>query len=162
MVPRVETSWPLLLLDVDGVLNPYPECPEGYTEHFFFPEDDEPVRLAAAHGDWLRELSNAFTLVWASAWGENANVVLCAHFGLPTLPVITLPEAPFDPSEKVPPIDAFAGDRSTAWVDDLITPDARRWAQERIAPTLLVEIDHRVGLTRGNVDRLLSWPTARG
>ena len=30
---------PLLLLDVDGALNPFaaPACPPGYTEHDFFP-----------------------------------------------------------------------------------------------------------------------------
>jgi hypothetical protein len=41
----VTTSLPLLLLDVDGVLNPFaaPACPPGYTEHEFFPGED-PVR----------------------------------------------------------------------------------------------------------------------
>jgi len=34
-------------MDVDGVLNPYPDCPEGFSEYVFFPEDDEPV-------GWLR------------------------------------------------------------------------------------------------------------
>ncbi len=39
---------PLILVDVDGVLNPYAAdvCPEGYREYHFFP-DQEPVRCEA-------------------------------------------------------------------------------------------------------------------
>ena len=43
------TPLPLLLLDVDGVLNPFaaPACPDGYRGYAFFPEDDRrpPGRL---------------------------------------------------------------------------------------------------------------------
>jgi len=49
---RVAVLKPLLLLDVDGVLNPFPDTPDGYSEYDFFPEDDEPVRLCAER--WLR------------------------------------------------------------------------------------------------------------
>jgi hypothetical protein len=51
-VPR-----PALLLDVDGVLNPYGAvtCPEGFTEHDLFP-GEEPVRLCRAHGEWISKL----------------------------------------------------------------------------------------------------------
>ena len=49
---------PLLLLDVDGVLNPYgDECPAGFTEHVLFPEEIEPVRVCAGHGAWIAELA---------------------------------------------------------------------------------------------------------
>ena len=51
----VTTSLPLLLLDVDGVLNPFaaPACPPGYTQHEFFP-GEEPVRLSRTTGDGCR------------------------------------------------------------------------------------------------------------
>jgi hypothetical protein len=54
----------LLLLDVDGVLNPFASsvCPPGYQEFELFPEE-EPVRLCAAHGDWLHELAARFQIV---------------------------------------------------------------------------------------------------
>jgi hypothetical protein len=67
----VTSSLPLLLLDVDGVLNPFaaPACPPGYTEHEFFP-GEEPVRLCAAHGPWL-QLVTRFQIVWATAWGPT-------------------------------------------------------------------------------------------
>jgi len=115
---------PLLFLDVDGVLNPFPDCPPGFTEYDFFPEDDEPVRLAALHVGWLRELAAVFDIVWASGWGEDANRLLSPFFNLPELPLVTLPPIPFEPHEKVPGIAVFAGDRPAAWVDDNVTRSA--------------------------------------
>jgi hypothetical protein len=169
MLARViEAPRPLLLMDVDGVLNPYPECPEGFTEYDFFPEDEEPVRLAAIHREWLHELAEIFTMVWATGWGPDANRLLCPHFGLPELPVISFPPVPVDPAAKVESIAAFAAAKvpaiadfatqhAVAWVDDVVTPEARRWAQARSHPTLLVEVDHRIGLTRDDVELLLAW-----
>jgi hypothetical protein len=148
---------PLLLLDVDGVLNPFPGCPDGYVEYDLFPEDEEPVRLARVHGEWLSELAEVFDAVWASGWGAEANRVLCPFFGLPELPVIRFTAIPFEPREKVPPVASFAADRPAAWVDDNVTPEARAWAAARRPPTLLVEVESAVGLTRPAVDELLAW-----
>lgn len=120
------------------------------------------VRLSALHGDWLRELAEHFRLVWATSWGDDANIHLCPRFGLPELPVILFPPAPFDASAKVPAIDSFVGESAVAWVDDIVTPPARRWADARMPPTLLVEVDHAVGLTRGAVNELLAWRLGLG
>jgi hypothetical protein len=61
----------MLLLDVDGVLNPYgPDCPPGFVEHALFPDEDEPVRLCAVHGEWIAELAGAYDVVWATGWCE--------------------------------------------------------------------------------------------
>jgi hypothetical protein len=148
---------PLLLLDVDGVLNPFPDTPDGYSEYRFFPEDDEPVRLCADHADWLRELMADFEIVWASAWGEAANELICPAFGLPSFRVVALPSSPFEPREKVPAVAAFVGERPAAWVDDVVTDEARAWARERQARTLIVEASSASGLTREIVERLKAW-----
>jgi hypothetical protein len=78
----VTSSLPLLLLDVDGVLNPFaaPACPPDYTEHEFFP-GEEPVRLCPAYGPWLLELGTRFQIVWATAWGGEANRLLARFCG---------------------------------------------------------------------------------
>ena len=149
---------PLLLLDVDGVLNPYaaPACPSGYTEHEFFPGED-PVRVCAAHGRWLRELAARFELVWATAWGAEANRLLAPLLQLPELPVIRFPPAPFQPRDKLPPVIGYAGHRPLTWLDDQLSPEAHAWAARRPTPTLLIDISPAEGLTRAVVDQSLRW-----
>lgn len=154
---------PLLLLDVDGVLNPFaaPTCPPGYREHAFFPDDDPPVRLNESHAPWLTTLAQEYDLAWATGWEDEANTYLAPVFGLPRLPVVRFPPTPFAPAQKVPPIAAFTGDRPTAWVDDAHTPEAWEWANSRTAPTLLLPTDPARGLTRETVEELLNWRVSR-
>lgn len=77
--------------------------------------------------------------------------------GLDPLPCVPMPAIPFPPADKVPAIEAFVGERPAAWLDDVVTPEARAWAGGRTAPTILVEVDHRRGLERRHVDDLLVW-----
>ncbi|MEU4640497.1 HAD domain-containing protein [Micromonospora sp. NPDC023814] len=149
---------PLLLLDVDGVLNPFAgdQCPVSYQEFQFFP-GEAPVRLCPAHADWLRELGERFEMVWATGWGAEANRLLAPVLRLPQLPVIGLPPGPFEPREKVPAVAAYVGSRPVAWIDDALTTEARAWAEARAAPTLLVDIDPAEGLSLAVVRRLLAW-----
>src|SRR5205814_8454453 len=100
---------PLLLIDIDGVLNPWglDACPEGFCEYTLFPEDDEPVRLSATHGLWIAELASRFDLVWASAWGFQAHELLGAILGIDEFPFVPMPPIPFPPDEKVPAIGTY-------------------------------------------------------
>lgn len=150
---------PLLLVDIDGVLNPYAamECPDGYGEYQLFPNDPYLHRLCALHGQWLRELTDAFEVVWASAWGCVAHEKLGSILGVEEFPFVPMPPIPFPPAEKVPAIGTYALGRGLAWLDDAIGPEARAWAAGRGEPTLLVCIDPAVGLQRADVDHLLAW-----
>jgi hypothetical protein len=152
----------LLLLDVDGVLNTYGEhdLPTGWTEHDLFP-GEEPVRLNLAHGAWITEVREIVDVAWASSWNEEANRLLAPLYGIAPLPVVTMPDPPFDPGDKVPRIDAYAGDRPAAWIDDLHTSVAREWAANRSSPTLLITADPRFGLTRKAIDRVIDWAAGR-
>jgi hypothetical protein len=154
---------PYLLLDIDGVLCPtVSACPEGFQPFSTpnMPEDGtfDEAWFAAVHGDWLHELSESFELVWASAWGYTANAVVGPILSIPELAFVPFPPLPFHPSEKVPAIDAFVGERPAAWIDDLLTDEAHAWAAARPHPTLLVPAEPHVGLTREHVDELLAWP----
>lgn len=150
---------PVLLVDVDGVLNPWgrESLPEGFREYRLFPQEDEPVRLNAVHGRWLKELAASFDLVWATSWGDEANKLLCPRLGLDELPCVPLPATPFPAEAKVPAIAAFVAQRPAAWIDDLMVQEAYVWAKARSVPTLLVEVDHTTGMTRHHVERLLGW-----
>ncbi len=147
----------LLFLDVDGVLNPFPDTPAGYSEYWFFPDDDQPVRLCADHAEWLAELGATFDIVWASGWGEAANELICPALGLPAFPAIAMPSGRFDPRDKVPAVAAYAGGRAAVWLDDIVTEEAREWAAQRSAPTLVVEVSAASGLTHAIVDRVQAW-----
>jgi hypothetical protein len=150
---------PLLFVDIDGVLNPYEgPCPEGFTEHWLFPDEDEPVRVGDQHGEWLHELAQLYELMWGSSWSEEDRRLLAAVLDLPDfLDAVNLPRGQFDPALKVPAIERLAGGRPLAWIDDLLTPEAWAWALSRAAPTLLVLIDPAVGLTHEHVLRLIDW-----
>jgi hypothetical protein len=148
---------PLLLLDVDGVINPYgPEPPAGYTEYDFFP-GEEAIRVNPAHGAWITAAGVVLDIAWATAWNEEANRLLAPLLNIAPLPVVTMPSAPFQPDDKIPPIAAYAGQRPVAWIDDIHTPRAHDWAANRTAPTLLITIDPAIGLTRASIDTVIAW-----
>jgi len=156
---RLAMDRPLLLLDIDGVLNPWaaPTLPDGFKEHVLFPKDERPHRFSEHHGEWIRELARSFEVVWASAWGSVANQLLAPILRLPEFDWVPYPPTPFPPSSKVPSIAAFVGERSAAWVDDDITAEARAWASGRENPTLLVPVDPTIGLLPEHVRSLEVW-----
>jgi hypothetical protein len=94
---------PALLLDVDGVLNPYgtAECLEGFSEYDLFP-GEEPVRLCAAHGEWIDELRHVFDIAWATAWNDDANRLLAPLLRIAALPVVTMPSPRSSPGTRSP------------------------------------------------------------
>jgi hypothetical protein len=86
---------PLVLIDVDGPLNPYYGPSEkslgGYVSHRMKPKGWEygkglKVSLNPLHGLFLRDLGA--DLVWATMWNADANVWIGPHLGLPELPFI--------------------------------------------------------------------------
>ncbi|GGV72163.1 hypothetical protein GCM10010294_32320 [Streptomyces griseoloalbus] len=180
---------PMLLVDVDGPLNPWAakpyRRPEGYGTHRLMTPRwqaaerrrlDEwglphkavkPLRvwLNPAHGPALAGLP--FDLVWATTWEEEANAFLAPLLGLPSLPFIAWPdprpEAGGGVFWKTPGIVAWAQDRPFAWIDDDITEADRAWVQaHHRGPALLHYVDPKAGLTAHDFARLADWASLMG
>lgn len=154
---------PLLLIDVDGVLNPYVRAgaapPDGYAAH---PLGGQRVVLSVQHGIWLHELAEHFDLAWVTTWEAEANALIGPIIGAPPdLPVIQFRERSVDGwIWKLPALRRFAEDRPMAWLDDDPGLDADEWASSRVAPTLLVAPDPRLGWTLAEFEQLMAFGRA--
>ncbi|AZK93563.1 MULTISPECIES: HAD domain-containing protein [Streptomyces] len=172
------TDRPLLLLDVDGPLNPFAaRLPRlrGYTSHRLRPavwlSRQTPgsrrhrrglrVRLNPSHGARLTGLP--YETVWASAWAHEANSLISPRVGLPEdLRVVEWPTPPAaDPGGlcwKTRPLLEWAAGHPFAWVDDMLTErDAAHVAEHHDAPALLLRIPPQWGLRNADFARLRSW-----
>lgn len=150
---------PLLAVDIDGVISlfGFEERPQGALYSFQL-VDGSPHCISLAAGDRLRRLGESFELVWASGWEDKANFYLPHLLGLPELPHIR-----FDGSRrtgahwKLAAVEAHAGERPLAWIDDGFDASCYRWAEERRAPTVLVPTEPQLGLEEAHVDALTEW-----
>src|SRR5690606_30817556 len=171
--PPDPRSGPLVYVDVDGVLNPDGSRQQqlGFQPHRFDTTGPhgQPARgtvwLHPQHGTWLGELEEAGAqLVWATSWGPLANTWIAPRLGLPgTWPVVDLQGRTgtrWGHALKLDPITAHAGDTPLALLDDQIGGKDPMWAQQRTAdgsPTLLIAVDPYKGLTRADIDQVLTW-----
>lgn len=168
---------PLLLIDVDGVLNPYGSIidPKGFKPHLLTPTDGTSsyrVLLNPQHGKWLLALADTFDLVWATTWQHDANRMIGPIIGLPDLPVIELPhwssqEASAWTTWKMAGItnSPLTHGKPFAWIDDDIGFDAMDWRDTRIndgIPTHFEWINPSVGLTEKNLNHVKEWANGIG
>ncbi|MER8237545.1 HAD domain-containing protein [Streptomyces sp. NPDC094049] len=165
---------PLLLIDVDGPLNPYAaqreRRPAGYGTHRMRPTDwtgAKPLRvwLHPGHGEELLALAGAYELVWATTWKDEANRWIGPRLGLPELPFVDWPQmhgrAPAGTFWKTQYLLEYAAGRPFAWIDDDITPYDREYVERNhLAAALLLRVDERIGLTRPDFDALAEWAAA--
>lgn len=177
----------LLLLDVDGPLNPYRswlargyltyrDHDGGWGRSSLFGRGHR-VRLNPGHGALLTALAKetGLELVWATAWEHAANERIAPVIGLDRLPVIEFPETDVsydhrgylswraDGGWKWPAVSAYAAGRPLAWLDD--EHGGADFAAARAAfdrdragcPTLLCHVDPRRGLRSAHLDRVRAW-----
>ena len=169
------TDRPLLLLDVDGPLNPYAtkptRRPAGYVTHRMRPTGwDQPwakplrVWLNPDHGPLLAGLP--CDLVWATTWRHEANEWIAPHLGLPALPVVDFDEERRPVGDRMPDgtywkthqVVEYAAGRPFAWVDDEITDTDREYvAREHDGPALLHHVDPAKGLLDPDFHALHVW-----
>lgn len=164
---------PVLLLDVDGPLNPCHARPEvrpaGYRPHRAEPVwacgASVEVWLDEAHGERLRALP--FDLVWATTWQDCANRWIGPVLGLPPLPFVALPGPavwrPDDTSPKTWAIVSWAAGRPFAWVDDDIGEADRAYvAAQHPGPALLHRVHPGRGLVETDFEVLATWARRLG
>jgi hypothetical protein len=157
---------PLLLIDVDGPLNPYAASgrtnqKNGYQRYRI---DQYVVYLKKSHGQALLDLADVFDLAWCTTWEHQANTDIGPKIGLPNLPVIEfydlLPDRPpvGGLHWKMAGIRAYADGRPFAWVDDEIgDADKLYLADMHEAPFLLQKIDPATGLADRDFEELREW-----
>jgi len=152
---------PLLAIDIDGVISLF-----GWEERPAHTQlqlvDGVPHAISLPVGDRLLRLSEHFELVWASGWEDKANFYLPQLLGLPELPHIGFDVAARSGGAhwKLAAIEAYAGERAIAWVDDNFDQSCYEWAERRTAPTLLVPTEPHLGLEEGHVAALAAWATS--
>ncbi len=173
-----DTSKPLLMVDIDGVISLF-GAPAGAgswsagssgrpdsapAQGSFHSIDGMPHFLSSTAAAHLLELTGDFDLVWASGWEERAEEHLPRLLGLPAgLPFLRFERSPGTSNAhwKLAAIDAYAGLRPLAWIDDAFNDACHEWAAERPAPTLLVRTEPRDGLTTREARLLAAWARER-
>lgn len=154
---------PILFVDVDGVISlfgfPAHAAPAGR----FQLVDGIAHFLSATAGEHLRRLASSFEPVWCTGWEEKANEHLPHALGLgDSYRHLTFERNPgrVHAHWKLDSIEAHAGARPLAWIDDAHDDDCAEWARQRsaeIAPTLLVTTAPEIGLTEEHVIALTAW-----
>jgi hypothetical protein len=154
---------PALFVDVDGVISLFGFSPSAMPDGRFETVDGIAHFLSASAGEHLRQLADHFEPVWCTGWEEKANEYLPRALGLGgPYPFLTFERNPGRAHAhwKLDAIEAYAGARPLAWIDDAHGDACEAWAAEREAggaPTLLVTTEPAVGLAGAHVHELLAW-----
>jgi hypothetical protein len=128
--------------------------------------DGIPHFLSSVAAMHLLALAEDFDLVWCSGWEEKAEEYLPHLLGLPAgLPFLHFERGQGAGSSlgghwKLDAIDAYAGLRPLAWIDDAFDESCHAWAAARPAPTLLVQTEPEHGLTSKEAQQLTEWARA--
>ena len=155
---------PLLLVDIDGVISLFAFEGGPPPEGSFHSIDGIPHFLSAKAAKHLLALAPSFELAWASGWEEKANEYLPHLLGLPKMPHLSFEGrvGRTNAHWKLDSIEAYAGERPMAWIDDAFNEACYEWAGARPEPTLLVQTTPAQGLTRREAAILERWARELG
>ena len=134
---------PIILLDIDGVLNPVarPGGGEMSLPGLWLPE---------AKVSLVRRLAQCGRIAWVSTWPADQTASLESQLDLDVAPLrVTLTLRAGDSDEPTPKLRSvrrwltkmeLVGEAdwdAVVWIDDVLGPDAREWASRHTQPVLL-------------------------
>ncbi|WP_326646606.1 HAD domain-containing protein [Streptosporangium sp. NBC_01755] len=161
---------PLILIDVDGVLNPFrkpgPEwirtkCSAGGRSYNMILNPEHGPKLLAVAAETGAEL------VWATTWEHDANREISPKIGLPGLPVIEVERDNqhlhlHDPvRHKTPHVAAWVKGRPFVWLDDYLTDRDEAYLRdhEGVGDFLIIHVDDGLGITDDDLAEAAAWLT---
>jgi len=161
---------PLLLIDVDGVLNPFRRPgPEWVKTKCSVDGRSYNVLLNPGHGKQLLDLAATVgcDLVWATTWEHDANTQIGPKVGLPHLPVIEVDRDNQhrhrydDVRHKTPHVAEWVQGRPFVWLDDYLTERDEAYLRDHagVGDFLIIHVDEYAGVTDANLDEAAVWLT---
>lgn len=167
---------PLLLLDIDGVLNAYRYRPGATPMPADAFTDLRRFAVTADHGEtftfWVSPslieqviaLAQQVEIAWLTTWQDQANHRVAPVLGLPTFPVAARGEdsGRWDSDWKAgAAVEALSLGRPLIWVDDTeIGPRSRQAFAASGVVHQLIAPDARVGLTRADLEAMTRFAAA--
>ncbi|WP_422758845.1 HAD domain-containing protein [Paenarthrobacter sp. C1] len=150
---------PVILLDIDGVLNPALVPQRG---------SERPLpRLSDTKRSLVRRLAGSGRIAWVSTWPADMVASLESQLELGAMPLrapIVFRQAEGDvPTPKLRSVQRWlvrmdaAGEAdwdSVVWIDDVLGSDSVAWAEDHDQPVCLVRPDPAVGLTEEHVEQI--------
>lgn len=175
---------PIMLLDVDGPLNPFAakatKRPEGFTTHRMRPTgwtdpSLNPLRvwLNPNMGPKLKSLG--YEIIWATAWRGDANEWISPHVGLPT-DLDFIDWGPHDTNlvdkaykklhwkttQIVSWMDAHYPGRDFIWVDDEAQKDDSKFIKAATDVNFkLFIINPKTGIDDSDLADMADWKASR-
>jgi hypothetical protein len=147
---------PIILLDINGVLNPKPQPGDG--------SDGPNLHLSDLKAALVRRLATKGRLAWVSTSPEDLMDTLEAQLNLEVNPLrVAIDPEPDDEAQQTPKlgsvtrwldnVEAEGNEEwdAVVWIDDALGADVHDWAHRYHLPVLLERPDPEEGLTEGHV-----------